>query len=169
MLALLLGRLGGASSFILFDKRLAADTGRVASSLHMIMRIHNVGDSPAVNLHVDDAGIPLEQWHYPQSANDLRWSSLPPRANVTAVFPVRPAVAGNLRQGPARLRYVADGQKKIALSSQVFWFEAGATSSIGANANLTGYAIVIGLAFASVFVPFCFWWTQRPRAKPKAN
>jgi hypothetical protein len=169
MFTFLFGRLGGASSFILFDKRLTADAGKVGVPLHAILSIHNLGDSPARNLHVDDAGIPLEQWHYPRSADDIRWSVLPPRANVTHIFAVRPAVAGGLRQGAARLRYVADGQKRIAMSSQVVWFEARAARSIGAGANLGAYAVVIGLALASVFIPFCIWRTQTPRARPKAD
>jgi hypothetical protein len=169
MLSIFLLRLISSSPFILFDKKVEDNEGRVGEPLHVTFAILNLGDSLATNLHIDDAGIPLEQWEVPRSASDLRWSSLAPGSNVTHVFAVVPRIAGHLRQGSARLRYVAEGEKKIAMSSQLFWFESRSTRSIGAKANLSGYALVVGLAFGSVLLPFALWWTQKPAPAPVAK
>jgi hypothetical protein len=161
-----------ASPFILFDKKTSDDFGKVNEPIHGIYTIVNLGDSPATSLHIDDAGIPLEQWEFPKSAGNLRWSTLGPGENITHIFKLVPLVAGSIRQGASRLRYVADGEKKIALSSQVIWFEARSVRSIGAKSNLRGYSIVIGCAIGSVFLPFLIWRIQKPRAsahKPKTN
>jgi hypothetical protein len=139
----------------------------------VIFTVLNLGDAPATNLHIDDLGIPLEQWNFPKSASDLRWSTLAPGSNLTHVFQAKPRIAGSLRQASARLRYVFDGEKKIVMSSQVFWFESRSTRSIGAKSNLSGYALVVGLAFGSVILPFAIWWTQKPTTasvvKPKST
>jgi hypothetical protein len=158
-----------SSPFILFDKKTSDDSGKVGESLHGVYTIVNLGDSPATNLHVDDAGIPLEQWDFPKSAGNIRWSSIAPGENITHVFKLTPLVAGTLRQGSSRLRYVADGEKKIALSSQVLWFEARSVRSIGAKSNLRDYLIVVAFAVASVFLPFVIWRFKKPAAvqKPK--
>jgi hypothetical protein len=173
MLSIFVLHVAAAAPFIVFDKKLSEDTGKVGNPLHMTFTVLNLGDASASNLHVDDAGIPLEQWNFPKSASDLRWTILEPGANITHVFHVRPRIAGNLRQTSARLRYVSDGEKKIVMSSQVFWFESRSTRSIGAKSNLSGYALVVGLAFGSVILPFVMWWTQKPPAaavaKPKST
>jgi hypothetical protein len=151
-----------ASPFIVFDKKLSDDTGKVNEPLYELYVVLNLGDTPATNLHIDDAGIPLEQWDYKKSAGNLRWSSLAPGENITHVFKVTPLVPGNLRQGSARLRYVADGEKKVALSSQVIWFDAHSVRSIGAKSNLRPYSAVVGFAFASIFLPYLIWRIQKP-------
>jgi uncharacterized repeat protein (TIGR01451 family) len=173
MLSIFVLHVATAIPFIVFDKKLSDDTAKVGDTVHMILTVLNLGDAAASNLHIDDVGIPLEQWNFRKSAGDLRWSSLEPGANISHVFHVTPKIAGNLRQASARLRYVSDGEKKIVMSSQVFWFESRSTRSIGAKSNLSGYAIVVGLAFASVSFPFAIWWTQKPIGatfvKPKST
>jgi hypothetical protein len=168
MLALLLG-LVSSSAFILFDKKVTEEHGKVGEPVHVVYRIFNLGDGPADNLHIDDSGIPLEQWEFPKSANNLRWTVLEPGRNVTYVFSAKPLTAGNLRMGASRLRYLSEGQKRIALSSQLFWFEARSTRSIGAKANLLGYSLVVGVAFLSIFVPFIFWILTRRKPVAKIS
>lgn len=171
VLSILFSFFAQSAPFIIFDKKIAEDTGKVNDPVHVTYRIINLGDSPATNLHIDDNGIPLEQWEYPECSNNLRWNSLAPGQNITHIFQVRPLVAGNLRMGTSRLRYNADGQKKIALSTQVFWFEARSTRSIGAKDNLVGYLITIAISAAAIFVPLLIWLFVKPKsgAKPKTN
>jgi hypothetical protein len=153
-----------SAPFIVFDKKLGTETAKVGEPVHAIFTVLNLGDAPALNLHIDDAGIPPEHWNFPKSAGDLRWSTLAPGSNITHVFTVIPRIAGNIRQASARLRYVSDSEKKIVMSSQIFWFDARSTRSIGAKSNLSGYALVVGIAFGSVILPLAFWWTQKPAA-----
>jgi len=170
MLSVFLLQLVASAPYVLFDKKVSEEYGKVGNPVHVTYRVLNLGDSAVTNLHIDDAGIPLEQWQFPKSAGDLRWSSLEAHSNVTHVFLAVPRIAGNLRQGSARLRYVSDGEKKIALSSNVLWFESRSTRTFGAKDNLLRYGIVLGLAFASVLIPFGIWWLQKPAApvaKPK--
>ena len=169
MLALLLLSAARATPFILFDKKLSEENGKVGEPVHVVYQIVNLGDSPATDLHIDDSGIPLEQWEFPKSANNLRWSVLAPGANITHVFKATPLVAGNLRMGPSRLRFMTEGQKRIALSSQLFWFDARSTRSIGAKSNLVGYAIVIGASLASIFIPFFIWTATKVSPKQKKD
>jgi hypothetical protein len=58
-----------ATPFILFDKKTSDDFGKVGDPIHGIYKIVNLGDTPATNLHIDDAGVPLEQWEFPKSAD----------------------------------------------------------------------------------------------------
>ena len=167
MLALLLFSAVNATPFILFDKKLSEENGKVGEPVHVIYEIHNMGDSAASDLHIDDSGIPLEQWDFPKSANNLRWNLLEPGQNISHVFEATPRVAGNLRMGPSRLRFMTEGQKKIALSSQLFWFDAKSTRSIGAKSNLLGYGIVGAAAAASILVPFILW--KATKVSPKAK
>ena len=62
---------------------------------------------------------------------------------------------------------MTEGQKKIALSSQLFWFDAKSTRSIGAKSNLLGYGIVVAAAAASILVPFILW--KATKVSPKAK
>jgi hypothetical protein len=176
MLAALLLASGAASAFVVFDKKVSDDAGKVNEPLHEIYRIINLGDSPATALRIDDAGIPLEQWAFPRSAGNLRWAALAPGENITHIFRITPLIPGHLRQGPARLRYVADGEKRIALSSQVLWFESRAVRSIGAKSNLRSYSAVVGFALGAVLLPYLVWRLKRAApsvvkaaAKPKSN
>jgi hypothetical protein len=70
-------------------------------------------------------------------------------SNITHIFQITPLIAGHLRQGAARLRYIADGEKKVALSSQVHWFDSRSVRSIGAKSNLRSYSSVVGFAIGS--------------------
>jgi hypothetical protein len=167
MLAVLFG-LVSSSAFILFDKKVTEDQGKVGEPVHVVYRIFNLGDGPADSLRIDDSGIPLDQWDFPKSASSLRWATLAPGQNLTYVFTVKPLIAGNLRMGSSRLRYLSDGEKKVALSSQLFWFEARSTRSIGAKANLLAYFVVVGVAFLSIFVPFILWMLTRQTPVVKA-
>lgn len=169
MLALFLVGTAYAAPFILFDKKVSEESGKVGEPVHVIYQIVNLGDTPATDLHIDDSGIPLEQWDFPKSVNNLRWSSLAPGQNVTHIFEATPLVPGNLRMGASRLRFMTEGQKRIALSSQQFWFDSRATRSIGAKSNLIGYAIVVGASLASIFIPFVLWTATRVSAKPKKD
>jgi hypothetical protein len=168
LVPLLLG-FGLSTPFILFDKKVVEEKGKVGEPTHVEYRIYNLGDSAASDLHIDDSGIPLEQWDFPKSANNLKWNSLGPGENLTHFFRAKPLVAGNLRMGSSRLRYVSEGEKKIALSSQLFWFECQSTRSIGAKENLFGYSIVFAVAFASILVPFLLWLLTRPRPPKKVQ
>jgi len=172
MLSLALLGAVNAGPFIVFDKKVTDESGKVGRPVHVFYQLFNVGDSAATDLRIDDSGIPLEQWEFSKSASNLRWNSLAPGQNITHIFEVTPLVSGSLRMGASRLRYMADGQKKIALSSQVFWFEAKSTRSIGAKGNIRGYGIVVGAALVSVFVPFLLWRltaTPAPLEKRKAQ
>lgn len=169
MFALFLLHAASATPFILFDKKLSDENGKVGEPVHVIYQIHNLGDAPASDLHIDDSGIPLEQWDFPQSANNLRWNVIEPGQNITHIFEATPRVAGNLRMGSSRLRFVTDGQKKIALSSQLFWFDSKSTRSIGAKSNLIGYAIVVAASVSSILVPFFVWSLTKVSAKPKKD
>ncbi|OHT12368.1 hypothetical protein TRFO_17851 [Tritrichomonas foetus] len=170
LVSLLFASLAQCTPFIVFDKKILADDGKINEPVHVMYRIYNLGDSPAHDLHIDDAGIPLEQWDFPKSANNLHWSTLNAGGNITHIFDVKPLIAGNLRMGSSRLRFTADGQKKIALSSQAFWFESRSTRSIGARDNFRGYAITVLAALAAIFVPFVMWLvtkTSAPAQKSK--
>ncbi|OHT06282.1 hypothetical protein TRFO_25692 [Tritrichomonas foetus] len=170
MFSLFLIGFATCSPFIVFDKKILADEGKVNDPVHVIYRISNLGDTPATDLHIDDTGIPLEQWDFPKSANNLRWASIAPGQNITHIFEATPLIAGNLRMGASRLRFMADGQKKIALSSQAFWFEAKSTRSIGAKSNFASYAITVTASLLSIFVPFAIWFFTKPAVvKPKTN
>ena len=170
MFALLLA-FSQAVPFLLFDKSVVEEGGKVGEPVHVMYHIFNLGDTPATNLHIDDSGIPLEQWEFPKSANNLRWNAIGPGENLTHIFEAVPLVPGNLRMGASRLRFMTEGQKKIALSSQLFWFESKSTRSIGAKSNLPGYALVLGSSLASIFVPLVLWkmTAVKTPAKKKNN
>ena len=167
MLAILLFSTVHAAPFVLFDKKVVEESGKVGEPLHVIYTIYNLGDAPMTNLHIEDAAIPREQWQFPEEAGNIRWDYLAAGDKATYVFEATPLVAGNLRMGSSKLSYMTEGEKKIALSSQLFWFDSKASRSIGAKSNLCGYTLVVLVAAASIFVPF-FLWTmtaQKPKAK----
>ena len=173
MFALLLASLVNSAPFIMFDKKVAVEEGRIGEPVHVLYNIYNLGDTAITDLHIDDSGITRDQWEFPKSANNLRWNILEPGKNISYVFTIKPIIAGNLRLGSSRLRYVADGQKKIAFSSQLFWFNSRSTHSIGAKSNLIGYAITLLAALVSIFVPFLLWMLNKNEVivqkKVKAN
>lgn len=173
LISFFLASFAQCSPFIVFDKKIIESDGKVNDPVHVLYRIFNLGDSPATELRIDDSGIPLEQWDFPPSANELRWNSIGPGENITHIFEVKPLTSGSLRMGSSRLRYHADGQNKIALSTQVFWFDAKSTRSIGAKGNIQGYLLVVGVAAASVFLPLLIWLftrtTKAPAQKTKTN
>lgn len=166
MFAFLFAALVCAEPFIVFDKVIAEEDAKVNSPVHVIYRILNTGDSVATNLNIDDAGIPREQWEYPTEADHLKWSQLAPGENITHIFEAVPLIAGSLRMSASRLHYVADGQKKLAFSSQLFWFEAKSTRSIGAKSNLLAYGCIIGASVVLIFVPLLLWFIVKPATKP---
>ena len=172
LISFLFASFAQSAPFIVFDKKISETESKVNEKVHVLYRIFNLGDSTATDLHIDDSGIPLEQWEFPASASDLRWDSLAPGENITHIFEATPLTAGNLRMGSSRLRYHAEGQNKIALSTQVFWFESRSTRSIGAKGNIQGYFFVVGIAAASVFVPLLLWFLTKssaPVQKSKTN
>lgn len=158
-----------SAPFIIFDKKIVEESSKVNEPVHVMYRILNLGDSPAMNLHIDDNGIPLEQWDFPEPSNNLRWNTIAPGQNITHIFKVRPVISGNLRMGSSRLRYTADGQKKIALSTQIFWFESRSTHSIGAKDNLQGYLITVSISALAIFVPLFVWLIVKPSKKIKSK
>ncbi|KAH0793600.1 translocon-associated protein subunit beta [Histomonas meleagridis] len=157
MLGILFACLSFSTPFIMFDKKVSDDEGRVGEPVYVIYNIYNLGDTPITDLHIDDSGLIIDQWDFPKSASNLRWNVLEPGKNLSYVFTAKPLITGNLRMSSSRLRYVADGQKKIALSSQLFWFNSKSTHSIGAKANLLGYGITILIALGSILIPFFLW------------
>ena len=160
-ISILLASFAQCSPFLVFDKKIIESDGKVNNPVHVLYRIFNLGDSPATNLHIDDSGIPLEQWDFPAAANDLRWNSIGPGENISHIFEVKPLISGSLRMGSSRLRYHADGQNKIALSTQVFWFDSKSTRSIGAKGNMKGYLLVLAVSAASIFLPLLIWLITR--------
>jgi hypothetical protein len=165
MWALILS-LSRSAAFVVFDKKVESMAGKVGEPVSVLYNVYNYGDSLITDLHVDDAGIPLEQWNFSKSAKDIRWNSLSPHTNLSFAFEATPLIAGNLRMGSSRLRYLSEGERKIAYSSQVFWFHTKGTRSIGAKSNLAGYAIVIGASLASIFIPLLVWTAAKPKASP---
>ena len=163
-----------SSSFVMFDKKVLSDDGKIGEPVHVLYSIYNLGDSDITDLHIDDSGITRDQWEFPKSAGNLRWSVLEAGKNLTYVFTVKPIASGNLRMGPSRLNFIADGQKKIAMSSSLFWFDSKSTRSIGAKSNLIGYAITTLAGLASIFVPYFIWLLSKnsdkmEQKKVKAN
>lgn len=150
------------SSFVVFDKKIIEKDGKVNNPVHVLYRIFNLGDTPATDLHIDDSGIPLEQWDFQAAASDLRWNSIAPGENISHIFEAKPLISGSLRMGSSRLRYHADGQNKIALSTQVFWFDSKSTRSIGAKGNMKGYLLVLALSAVAIFLPLLIWVIVRP-------
>ncbi|KAH0791607.1 translocon-associated protein subunit beta [Histomonas meleagridis] len=173
MFGFLLACLASSAPFIMFDKKVTDDEGRIGEPVHVLYNIYNLGDTEITDLHIDDSGITRDQWDFPKSANNLRWNVLEPGKNISYVFTIKPIISGNLRLGSSRLRYVADGQKRIAFSSQLFWFNSKSTHSIGAKSNLIGYGITILAALASVFIPYFLWMMNKNEVdvpkKVKAN
>ena len=146
-----------SSPFVMFDKKITAEEGKVGDPIHVIYNIYNLGDSPITDLHIDDSGITRDQWDFPKSASNLRWNVLEPGKNISYIFTIKPIMTGNLRMSSSRLRYISDGQKKIAFSTQLFWFNSKSVHSIGAKGNLIGYAITLAAATASILLPFLLW------------
>lgn len=172
LISFLLASFAQCSPFIVFDKKIIEKEGKVNNPVHVLYRIFNLGDSPATDLHVDDSGIPLEQWDFPAAASDLRWNTIGPGENISHIFEVKPLTSGSLRMGSSRLRYHADGQNKIALSTQIFWFESKSTRSIGAKGNMKGYLLVLAVSAAAIFLPLLIWLITRvkvPAQKQKTN
>ena len=172
MFTFLLTSFAISTSFVVFDKKIASDEGIVGDSVHVFYNIYNLGDKAITDLHIDDSGITRDQWEFPKSASNLRWDRLEAGQNITYAFTVKPIVSGNLRMGPSRMRYIAEGQKKIAMSSQTFWFDAKSTRSIGAKNNLLGYGITMAAGLLAILVPFMIWKLTTKDAKeikPKNN
>jgi hypothetical protein len=158
--------LTASAPFIVFDKSTDDTSGKVGDPVTVLYTISNFGDVAVSDLHVDDSGIPLEQWRFPKSASGVRWSSLPPGANVTYAFEATPLIQGHLRMDSSRLRYLSEGEKKLAFSAKVIFFYAKASRSIGAKDNLWSYGIVVGASLASILVPFVIWLITRPKSAP---
>jgi hypothetical protein len=157
---------------VVFDKKVGADQSKVGEPVTVLYNVYNFGDSRLTDLHVDDPGIPLEHWNFPKSAKDVRWSALEAGANLSFAFTATPLIPGMLRMDPARLRFMAEGEKKVAYSTRPVYFFSKGTRSIGAKENLLSYGAVIGASLASVVLPFLAWLLARPAAassKPKTN
>ena len=140
-ISILLASFAQCSPFLVFDKKIIESDGKVNNPVHVLYRIFNLGDSPATNLHIDDSGIPLEQWDFPAAANDLRWNSIGPGENISHIFEAKPLI------------------------------DSKSTRSIGAKGNLKGYLLVLAVAAASVFLPLLIWLFTRakPAQKTKTN
>ena len=158
--------------FLIFDKKVVEEYGKVNEPVHLMYQIFNTGSAAATDIHVDDAGIPLEQWEFNEAASNLRWDTIEAGQNVTHVFEVKPLVTGNLRMTPSRLTYFFNGQKKIILSAPIFWWESRSSRSIGAKGNLQGYALTIVISLALIFIPYLMWILNKTKPaaqKPKSN
>lgn len=159
----------------MFDKKVLAEDGKINEPVHVLYSIYNLGDSDITDLHIEDSGITRDQWEFPKSAGNLRWSVLEAGKNLSYVFTVKPIVSGNLRMGPSKLNFIADGQKKIAMSSSLFWFDSKSTRSIGAKNNLIGYTLTTFAGLASILVPYLIWGLSKnsdnssEQKKVKAN
>jgi hypothetical protein len=165
--------LGLSRTFVVFDKKLTAMQSKVGDPVTVLYNVYNFGDTRLTDLRVDDSGIPLELWNFPKSANNVRWSALDPGTNLSFAFPATPLIPGMLRMESARLKYLVEGEKRIAYSSKPVYFFSKATRSIGARANLLPYAAVVGASLAAILFPLLLWILTRPKAvapgKTKTN
>jgi hypothetical protein len=155
-----------STPFIVFDKHIDETSGNVGAPITVRYAIHNYADSPISDLHLDDSGLPLEQWRFPKSASAVRWNSLPPGANVTYAFEAVPLIAGNLRMDASRLRYLSEGEKQLAFSAKVLFFLAKASMSIGAKDNLWSYGLVVVVALGAILLPLLIWLGTKPTVVP---
>lgn len=154
-----------SAPFLLFDKKVEKENVKIGIPVHVTYTITNLGDKAATDLSIQDSAFPAENWDVPSAASNLKWNIIEPGQTITHIFQVRPLVEGQLRVGSTRLDYVADGNEKIALSTQIFFFESLPTRSIGASSNLLNYTIVISIAFALIIIPFLLWILVKPKGK----
>lgn len=158
-----------SAPFLLFDKKVEREEAKVGAPIHVTYTIANLGDSPATDLSIEDCAIPIQQWEVPSAASNLKWNEIQPGEVITHVFTVKPLIEGSLHMESTRLDYLADGSKKIAISSQVYFFEASSTRSIGSAANLKNYTFVLLAAFATIVLPFLLWILVKPTQKKAAG
>ena len=162
-----------SAPFILFDKKLDADSAKVGSPIHLIYNIQNFGDEPATDLVIDDNAIPREQFTCSENEKEIRFSELKPGQTITHAIEVTPKIEGTLRMSSSRLSYSYEGQRKIAVSSQIYFFNSESSRQIGAKYNIKGYGLVLAASAVVIFVPFLLWIAtkkdQKVAAKGKAK
>lgn len=154
-----------SSSLILFDQKIEKEQGKVGIPIHVTYTIINLGEKNITDLEIKECAIPPDQWSIPETASNLKWRKLEPGSKISHIFEVIPLIEGSLRMGSTLLTYVDDGFQKKALSSEMFFFEATKSTSIGVLKNMKQYSTVIFYASGLIFIPFFIWFLVKSPKK----